>query len=488
MRIALLLLGLVLVVAAVLFGTRPAAPPAPDVAGEGFVVEASRGAAPELAAGPAAREAVALDPARGPEPADEEVPDAADPPDEEPPGVEGDLEARTPITIRVVDASDAPVPEASVEIWAMRSVDEPGAHSLYRGEQPFGETDREGRVELDHWEWVSIDSRTGQVTLQITHPDFVTFTGDVPIGPGERVVRLDRGATVVVTGWYGSPSNVIEDLALEVDREAKLAPDAWKRLADGRLATNRLPAGMHWIVASHDHAELGRLSSTAEGFEVGEVGWETLHLELHPPIAFVGELDASVPRPVVDGHVMLVLTAGGVSGGGPSLSQRFEADVQPDGSFVLPDLRPGTGRIFALCRGWSSKREDLDRGRPTLQRAEVPQVDAPHVVRMERTGTLEVTVLGPSGAPVEGATVNASPNVVVRRVGAWIHPWRDWTSTTGPDGIARIEDLPPTEYLWFGASADGLRMTAADRVETPEVEIHSGETTFREIQLELGED
>ncbi len=449
--------------------------------------ESDGGAPQDLILGPTPRESIPAEPAGSPEPPDDASQIAAPPEEQEPPG-QGNLEAIVPVTIRVVDDTDGPVADASVTIWAMRPEAKPGGHYLYRGEQPFGETDREGRVELEHWEWVTIDGRTGAITLKVTHPEFVTFTGDVTLGPGEHVVRIERGATVVVTGWHGSKSNVIHDLKLQVDREAKLDSDAWAPLDDGRLATTRIPSGERWIVASHSHPELGRLSSTAESFTVGEVGWETLHLELHDPIDFVGRLDSSVPRPIVDGHVMLVLYSGGSNGIQPVLSQQFEAEIEPDGSFVLAGLRPGQGQIFALCRGWSSERA-LWKGdlKDLLPSTEVPQIETPYVVRMERTGTLAVTVLGPDGTPVVGATLHAWPNVRVTGVGSWMHPWREWSNTTGTDGLARIEDLPPTIFLMFGASAEGLRMTAKDRADTPNLDLPSGATASAEIHLETGD-
>jgi len=353
----------------------------------------------------------------------------------------GDLEARSPIVIRVLDELDAPVADASVEIWGMRRVDDPGSHFDYRGDPPSGSTDAEGRVHLEHWDWVTIDGRTGELTINIEHPDFVTFSGDFALRPGEHVVHLERGATVVVTGWIGDPANAVHDLTLRVDRESNLGEGAWHTLPDGRKAISRLPPGPHWIVATHMHPKLGRMSSAPEHFEVGQLGWETLHLELHPPLDFVGQLDAVVPRPIIGGHVQLVLTSGGLGESRINLSDSYEAPVDADGRFVIENVRPGGGQIFALCSGWSSietladdplqagiqfhdevseevKREALAaKGSRAfiLQRAQFPQVATPFVVLMQRTSSLEVTVLGPDGSPVEGAMLGATRGANGRR-------------------------------------------------------------------------
>jgi hypothetical protein len=357
---------------------------------------------------------------------------------------------------------------------------------------------------------VTIDGRTGEVSIFVEHPDFVTYRGDLVIAPGEHVVQLERGATIVVTGWIDDPTQVVNDLTLRVDRESNLGADAWRTLADGRRATNRLPPGPHWIVATHMHPKLGRMSSAAVHFDVGGVGWETLHLELHAPIDFVGQLDAAVPRPITAGHVQLVLTSGGLGGSHINLSDRFEAAIDAEGNFVIENVRPGEGQIFALCDGWCSSKtlagdpspigmhpgqdlsdEDehqaLERQRPRefiAQRAQVPQIATPFILLMQRTSALEVTVLGPDGTPIEGATVSASPNVRVLGVGSWIYPWREWTAKTGRNGVARIDDLPAPDELWFHAEAPGLRLCKQDRDEMPGVPLTPGELATAAVKLE----
>jgi len=422
----------------------------------------------------------------------------------------GDLEAKSPIVIRVVDDLDLPVADARLRIWAMRRADEPGGHYLYRGTEPSGTTDREGRVHLEHWEWVNIDGRTGQVTIFVEHPEFVTYRGDLEISPGEHVLQLERGATVVVTGWIGDPEAVVQDLNLRVDRESNLGADAWHTLPDGRRATNRLPPGPHWIVATHMHPRIGRMSSAAVHFDVGGVGWETLHLELHAPIDFVGQLDAAVPRPVTAGRVQLVLTSGGLGGSRINLFDSYDAAIDADGGFLIEDVRPGAGQIFAQCNGWSSmetfaddpiqvgrrfpdgmseedQRSALMRQGPSgyiLQRAQVPQSVTPFVLLMHRTSALEVTVVGPDGLPVEGALTSAYPNVRVMGVGSWTFPWRDWTAMTGRDGVARIDDLPADDGVWFDVSAKGLRLSKQDRDDMPYAELSPGEVATTVIKLE----
>ena len=138
-----------------------------------------------------------------------------------------DLEAKTSIQIRTLDPDGLPIEGVTVSIWAMRSQRDPGAHYLYRGEGPTAVTDHRGIATLDHWVWVDLDGKTGQVTLSATHADFTPFQGDVEIGPGVRDIVLAWGATVVVSGWYGERSRRVRDIEVQVDRDARLPATAW---------------------------------------------------------------------------------------------------------------------------------------------------------------------------------------------------------------------------------------------------------------------
>ena len=224
-----------------------------------------------------------------------------------------------------------------------------------------------------------------------------------------------------------------------------------------------------------------------------------------------GRLDDAVPRPVAGGRVWLHLREAWVEDE-PANERDFEAEVRADGTFELTDLPAWRGQIVALCAGWISRPTPFDplskgsfrRGRELTfgeieqafqeeggeslepQRVVVPYPGA-LVVAMQRTGSLDVTVRGPDGAPLAGALVTASPLVVWFGSGPGAFPLRQWSATTDAAGLARIEGLPPSEALPVGAQHDAFRLTRADRARAPSARIVAGEVATLVLALESQE-
>jgi hypothetical protein len=427
------------------------------------------------------------------------------------PAEKPDMRAVDKLAIRVVDDHEKPVMDAEVSIRGMRREGDSGSWYDYRGDDPSAKTDAQGRVELSHWRWVTIDGRTRALDVSVVHPDFVSFEdSSFEIGAGEHVIQLQRGATVVVSGWMASHPGLITDLKIELDRDARVPSDAWVRDAGGRLSTTQLAPGKHLISIEHESPELGLCFSEIAAFELGEHEWKELSLELHAAETLDGELDPSVPRPIVDGHVMLGIQRGGREAGEPSIHRRFETAIRADGTFSIEHLPRGHGQVFALCRGWVSKRTLADSaldagihfsGEVTpqreaeaiaemgdrafqLPRVDVPPATRPFVIAMERTATIEVTVKREDGSVLANSTVSVSPNIVLIGVGAQIAPWRIWYVSTNSAGMARIEDLPPTPTLWFRAQHADYQLSKPDRERPPSIDARSGETTRADIVLE----
>ena len=413
----------------------------------------------------------------------EDVPLATAVDSEPQPGAdEADLEATTSIRIRTVDPNGVPIEGARLRIWAMRSQRDPGAHYLYRGDAPTAVTDQLGIATLDHWVWTDLDGKTGQVTLSANHEDFPPFSGDVEIGTEVREIEMQWGATVSVTGWYEAPSRVVRDIAIQVDTEAGLPATAWQEGEDGALRTGRLSIGPHRIRIRHESEALGTLFSAVHDFRLEPGDWLELELELLPAGRFEGVLEARVPRPIVDGHVLVCLQGEGPRNSSPGLYRKFETAIEADGSFLFEALPPGRVQLVALCRGWVS--EGIDDSTTPLT---VPQWVAPHVVAMKPTGAIEIQVLDERGAPIPDAVAGASPNVRFVGVGASIFPWREWSATTDETGIARIEDLPPNPSLWVHASSATHRMRKEDRERSPSIEVRPGQTSRVTLRLEPGD-
>jgi hypothetical protein len=372
---------------------------------------------------------------------------------------------------------------------------------MYRGEAPEARTDFDGRATLEHFEWVTGDGRVSSVDLHVAHPDFVPLRDSAfPVEPGLHTVTLERGATVSLEAWVGEPDRTVDGLEIRSDWESGVGRGDWTRTADGRFETTRFGPGRHALRVTAETPEQGRLYSERVEFELEAGGYESLSVELVPGARLVGRLDPRVPRPVVDGIVVLSIHR--VSEiGGPTVADQRQGTIDADGEFVLEDLPPGEGQLFVLCRGWVCEGRPLDfplkltlpEDTPLrevqrsmadpLPRVELPSPD-PVVVPMQPTGSLAVRLVTEDGAPLVDGAVTVSPNYRMLGVGSSIVPGRDWSARTGPDGRARIDDLPPDTGLYVHGGAQGWRMLEADRLTSPQVPIRAGEVSEFTLVLE----
>jgi len=170
----------------------------------------------------------------------------------------------------------------------------------------------------------------------------------------------------------------------------------------------------------------------------------------------------------------------------------------------------GRGFVFALCRGYASKRVRAatladagitlnsgatpeheartwqDLGDPALQvqRVEVPAAVSPVTIAMVATGTIEITMTEQDGTPILNARVYASPNVSIPHHGSTLVRWREWPTIADSLGVARYEDVPPDSSRWIGANATRFQMNANDSEHTPSIAVISNEVTRRTIVLE----
>ncbi len=420
-----------------------------------------------------------------------------------------DLEAKAVLELLVVDEMDRPVFDADVTLRGMRSETSPGSYYSYRGEPPRTRTDTAGRAKIEHWLWADIDGRTHEVDLRVSHPDFAPFRdSELAVGPGTHRVVLTKGAVVTIRPWLGSPGQVPGDVTIQMERQADLPSSAWKQEGDHWFTTQLLP-GPH-LVQVKSAIEGGPYYSEVVRFDLPAGGSRDLSIELRGATKLEGRLAEEVPRPVVDGNVLLVVMCREIADDRLNLYQRFEVPVREDGSFVIDNVSPGRGYLFVLTRGWvsrmmkaSSARElgisftseatpqdeadALERsgdGVLTLPKVFLPQQAKPCIIAMEETGVVEIWISSEAGFPVVDVEGYASPNIRVPNVGSFLIPWRSWRVATDVRGVARIEDLPQQERLWIGAKGTTWRMRFQDRQQPPKVQVKAAQTVHAELIVE----
>ncbi len=135
-------------------------------------------------------------------------------------------------------------------------------------------------------------------------------------------------------------------------------------------------------------------------------------LPLQPGVRFSGTLDASVPRPVLQGHVVVSVNPireGAVR----AWPWRAEATVHADGSFVFESLPPGEVELLAYCDGFVSRNSPA----PPTSQVRTPQSfpAAPAVVAMEPAATVRGRVIDRAGQPIPGGTNRLSTQCAVGR-------------------------------------------------------------------------
>lgn len=404
-----------------------------------------------------------------------------------------DLDETQTLELRVVDGGGAPVMDARVWIMGHRTKARPGSYLSYRGAAPTGRTDFDGRVQLEHFAWATQDGRVSAVDLHVEHGDFVKFRDslfEVEVGVLHEVT-LERGGVVALSAWVGDASRTVPDIVIRADWDAEVSDGDWDVEPSGRHVTDKFPPGTHALRISHvpDGGEL-HFSELVE-FTVEEGGYEELFVELRPAARFVGEVDPRVPRPIVDGIAILGVHALDRRGG-PSLGFERRTEVDPEGRFEFAGLPRGDGQLVVLCQGWVSTKarlpgdvgEELAEFRENAWPAITVPSEGAFTVAMEPTGAVEATVLGPHGRPVVDATVSVNPNYWFWGLGSSILPGRDWRVETGPDGVARIEDVPSAEFVSVGVRHADHQLPEAQRRKPPMVAVRSGETTECTVEME----
>lgn len=363
-----------------------------------------------------------------------------------------DKDARGTVHLIVQDRFGAAVANAEVRLTGLRSKREPGSHWGLDEEAKIGKSAADGTVAISFPVWLDVELEVGSLTLAIRHPEFVTLELDMfEVTDEPRIVVLERGAFVIVSGYIGSKENVVRDVVVRVTDEVDVAADSWLPIKDGRLSNATIPPGEHGLCLAHRASNDRLFYSDAAFFELAPSEQKELHLELFPAITIEGVLDRAVPRPIRAGSVMANLSLGDLQSKAKAM-RVFTAEVDEAGAFVLDGLPPGDGQIIGMCDGWVSKRvsesEADDDDAPREDRELTPQsIDTASTgtvfeLLMEPTATVIADVRDADGKPVAGATLSLWPNVRWRIGYSQIFMGRSYEGVSDAEGRAVVTNLP----------------------------------------------
>ncbi len=385
----------------------------------------------------------------------------------------------------VVDPYDVPVPEAQIRFQFVGS---DSASWAWPFEPPVLETDAAGRarLRLPRRSW---DRTIEKYSFEVLHERFGAREHVEEATGGTVRVVLEPGVFVIVTGWIGSRDRVVTDLRIQSDHEAKLSPDQWTPLRDGRLACSRLQAGPHVLFLEHVDAGGQRWFSRLVDLELAAGEQRELHVELLPARTIRGRLDPAVPRPVTNGRVTTALHNGRVDWDAPVLFDMRDADIAADGTFEIEEAPPQFLDVVAVCDGWSSTPPPVEPGREwmdRIQRFGPDELEDEVVVAMQPTASLELTFLDPDGRPLSDAWVILNPNVHWNAGYATILFGEGVSARSDAAGRAVIQNLLPGDEWASMGHADfvlGPDQTIRMHEGQPYLELVSGETLRAELHM-----
>ncbi|MEM1453153.1 MAG: RNA polymerase sigma factor [Planctomycetota bacterium] len=407
------------------------------------------------------------------------------------------------VVMRVEDAFGVPIAQAKLHAISWSSREEPQSSISWFGDEEdgyMGESGTDGVVTLRYrreYDWSDEGLRTlATVGFTVTHPDYRPHKQyRLDVSEGETVIVLERGSFLVVSGWLGSEDRVVTDVVPHMTFGANVGPDDWLPVRDGRPSCGRIPDGSHAIYLSHVDDEGRSWFSEVTPFSIDENEQKELSMELVPARLLRGALDEAVPRPIEKGEVELNLYVD-TGHPGSEMLRTYRVEVAEDGTFELRDLPPGRGEMIGICSGWASRQvlavSDDPNATEKRQHQHVEADAETFELLMEPTGTVELTLVDPTGSPVEGAFIQCSPNVHWAIGYANIFMGRNPVGRTNAEGVAVIEDLPGGAATPVSVNTNGrfrlpCRTPGDESTRSISFKVVSGETTEMRVQMDAPE-
>lgn len=319
------------------------------------------------------------------------------------------------------------------------------------------------------------------ISLTVRHPDYTPAIAHLHVDAPPEPVRLTPGIHIRVSAFTGPDRTPVTEIVPNLSGEPR---PQWMTNEDGTLSCHQLTAGPYMLQL------MGRLASGEIGYseaiafrttrEKAEDVIETdgkrislarreawpLSVEIKQGLRVEGRLDASVPRPVTDGRVIVsvrppqFLSSLVAEDLGELKRKNGDFDfwrsyraIEPDGTFVFESVPPGELDVIALGEGFASRNGG--QGANRLQKITIGTPQAFPLAKQtnsievatEKTATLNIDVITTDGEPVKGMIVQAGPNLMRLPGGIF----GSISSTETPFRILpQMPNIPP----WYGGRTD----------------------------------
>lgn len=324
--------------------------------------------------------------------------------------------------VTIVDAQGKPVEGAVVDAPNLRPVKEPDSHYGNHKNQKT-ETNQQGTAEILFPKFVFEQMETGQVTLTVNHPDFVSYCHDHRVDEPIKIT-LDSGRRVRLTAKDTSTGQRITEKLFVLLPDFETIP--WKSFDDGTLLSPPLSNDLRLMLVVNLRdgqptlfSELIDLAKYPSGdCQIDDVG-------LSRGRRIRGRLSNNVPRPIIKGNVGLTV-ASSVSNAPTcdnSIIWEDFAVTSSDGTFEFPSVPRNEGfQLVGYCQGWVSESPSIEQiqqfspgttadqaqnQRDALVVSQHYAADhvAPIEIKMEPHASCRVTVVDDKGNPIPRVTV-----------------------------------------------------------------------------------
>ncbi len=350
------------------------------------------------------------------------------------------------MTLVVTAPDGSPVVGAKVKPDGLRTIVDPGSHYWWvtkrHGPHPEQLTDNKGEVEITYPKYVDERKETGKITVTIDHPDFVLYWADQSASQNRHEVTLKKGYQLrvfAVTKHHGLKKITSRLYGLIHDRSSRSRFE-WTREEQGTFISPAFERKktIGWAVQLSEKPIL-----FSDTFEIdptqteANVNQTRKTILLKPGYRVEGRVDDAVPRPIKNGRVLIYVTPVKRPEGWASMMWQDVTDIKPDGTFLFESLpRCKLAQVFVMCDGWISTQpqaEDFIELRQSngnaaqpwqlssATHAQVHRIDTEEPllnIEMEKTVSVNFSVLKPDQTPLAGATVAMWPNLRIEGMGA----------------------------------------------------------------------
>ena len=343
--------------------------------------------------------------------------------------------------VEVLDHKGEPVKNAEVKPWAIGSSQ---GHGMWNEKSTGGikpesvKTDSSGKatVRFPKFSHLAEEVKSTTITVTLSHPDYPLVSSEHVGVPIEKVhqVLLPAGAPIEVAVLLDG-ERVIGDEIKTLWNDSNSTPD--RLVINKSKKTIRIPPlaagnGEFMIVRMEDEkiTHFSAIEKVKIGFKGKVIERE---VELVPTKAVRGKLSDNVPRPVVNGRVVVQTITEGLSWESVSWSDWTEVDQ--DGTFEIPAWpNDEPMQLIALCDGFIGKSGEKppmisdERARGSYWRAQtfLNPLDEETVVEMEPMVTCRFKCENAFEKELADVSVAANPNIGWWNGGSQIYCGRLW--------------------------------------------------------------